>query len=50
MAPETLEVLDGREVLTMIDWDSDTWGGGVHYAADGSWVPDRLGDDIDGQK
>ena len=24
----------------MIDWESPTWGGGVTYAADGSWVPD----------
>lgn len=25
----------------MIDWDSDTWGGGVTYAADGSWLGDK---------
>ncbi len=25
----------------MIDWDSPQWGGGVTYAANGSWVPDR---------
>jgi hypothetical protein len=24
----------------MIDWDSDTWGGTVHLASDGSWVAD----------
>lgn len=24
----------------MIDWDSDTWGGAVHLASDGSWVED----------
>jgi hypothetical protein len=29
----------------MIDWDSDTWGGGVTYAANGSWVPDKHVDD-----
>ena len=22
----------------MIDWDSDTWGGTVHLASDGSWL------------
>jgi hypothetical protein len=25
----------------MIDWNSDSWGGGVTYAADGSWVGDK---------
>ena len=30
---------------TMIDWDADDWGNGVTYAADGSWVLDRHGDD-----
>jgi hypothetical protein len=25
----------------MIDWDSETWGGGVTYAADGSWLGDK---------
>jgi hypothetical protein len=25
----------------MIDWDSPDWGGGVTYAANGSWVSDR---------
>jgi hypothetical protein len=29
----------------MIDWESETWGGGVHYAANGSWVTDKHGDD-----
>ena len=29
------------ETRTAIDWDSPTWGGGVHYADDGSWVSDR---------
>jgi hypothetical protein len=29
-----------QEVVTMIDWDSDTWGGAVHLASDGSWVED----------
>jgi hypothetical protein len=30
---------------TMIDWDSDTWGNGVTYAANGSWVTDKHGSD-----
>ena len=25
----------------MIDWDSESWGGGVTYAADGSWLGDK---------
>ena len=25
----------------MIDWESDTWGGTVHLAANGSWVADK---------
>jgi hypothetical protein len=29
----------------MIDWDSDTWGNGVTYAANGSWVTDKHGSD-----
>ena len=29
----------------MIDWDSENWGNGVHFAADGSWVTDKHGDD-----
>jgi hypothetical protein len=29
----------------MIDWDSDHWGNGVTYAANGSWVTDKHGDD-----
>lgn len=32
---------DGRDVVTMVDWDSDTWGGTVHLAENGSWVPDK---------
>ena len=28
----------------MIEWDSPTWGGGVTYAANGSWVADRHDD------
>jgi hypothetical protein len=24
----------------MIDWDSESWGGRVHLAANGSWVDD----------
>ena len=32
--------------MTMIDWDSENWGSGVvHFAADGSWVTDKHGDD-----
>jgi hypothetical protein len=26
--------------FVMIDWDSEDWGGGVTYAADGSWLED----------
>ena len=29
----------------MIEWGSDNRGGNVHYAANGSWVTDRHGDD-----
>jgi hypothetical protein len=29
----------------MIDWDSENWGGGVTYAANGSWVADKHGDE-----
>lgn len=29
----------------MIEWGSENWGGNVHYAANGSWVTDRHGDD-----
>lgn len=31
----------------MIDWDSEDWGGKVHYASNGSWVTDKHGDDSD---
>jgi hypothetical protein len=31
----------------MIDWDSEDWGGRIHLAANGSWVPDRHGDEVD---
>jgi hypothetical protein len=31
----------GHKGETMIDWDSETWGGGVTYAADGSWLGDK---------
>jgi hypothetical protein len=34
-----------RERQAMIDWDSDTWGNRVTFAADGSWVTDKHGDD-----
>ena len=30
--------------MRMIDWDSENWGNGVHFAADGSWVTDKHGD------
>ena len=30
---------------TMIDWDSDDWGGTVHYASDGSWVTGKHDED-----
>ena len=30
-----------RDVMTMIDWDSKTWGNQVHLCANGSWVRDR---------
>jgi hypothetical protein len=33
--------LDRKDVETMIDWESDTWGGTVHLAANGSWVTDK---------
>jgi hypothetical protein len=29
----------------MIDWESDNWGGGITYAANGSWVADKHLDD-----
>jgi hypothetical protein len=29
----------------MIDWDSEDWGNRVTYAANGSWVDDKHGDD-----
>ena len=31
----------------MIDWNSETWGGTVHLAANGSWVPDKHSADAD---
>lgn len=34
-------VTAAAEGVTMIDWDSATWGGGVTYAADGSWLGDK---------
>jgi hypothetical protein len=39
----------GKDVETMIDWESDTWGGTVHLAANGSWVTDKHPHDTDGQ-
>ncbi len=38
-----------RNVVTMIDWDSENWGGSVHLAANGSWVRDKHRPDSDGQ-
>lgn len=29
----------------MIEWGSDSWGGNVHYASNGSWVTDKRGTD-----
>lgn len=28
-----------------IDWDAEDWGGGITYAANGSWVMDGTHDD-----
>lgn len=33
----------------MVDWESETWGGTVHLAADGSWVGDKHRSDTDGE-
>lgn len=33
----------------MIDWESETWGGTVHLAANGSWVTDKHPPDDDTQ-
>lgn len=52
MAARTLGCIDrfGRtRGETMIDWDSDTWGGTVHLASNGSWVDDTHRRDADGQ-
>jgi hypothetical protein len=47
----TLKALVQREeVMTMINWDSDNWGGRVHYASDGSWVADKHGDEGEHQE
>ncbi len=29
----------------MIEWGSDSWGGNVHYASNGSWVSDKHASD-----
>ncbi len=34
-----------RDVIAMIEWGSENWGGNVHYASNGSWVTDKHGDD-----
>lgn len=31
----------------MVDWDAENWGGTIHLAANGSWVPDRHNRDGD---
>jgi hypothetical protein len=36
-----------RKARTMIDWDSDDWGNRVTFAADGSWVADKHGNDAE---
>jgi hypothetical protein len=46
---EEHETQRGRKVVTMIDWDSENWGGTVHLAANGSWVRDKQRPDSDGQ-
>jgi hypothetical protein len=33
----------------MVDWESDTWGGTVHLADNGSWVADKHTRDRDAQ-
>ena len=38
-----------RNVVTMVDWDSQSWGGTVHLAANGSWVDDKHTRDADHQ-
>jgi hypothetical protein len=39
--------LEERKARTMIDWDSDDWGNRVTFAADGSWVADKHGNDAE---
>jgi hypothetical protein len=31
----------------MIEWGSPNWGGNVHLASNGSWVPDQHSDEDD---
>ena len=38
-----------QDVVTMINWESETWGGTVHLASNGSWVDDKHRRDSDGQ-
>jgi hypothetical protein len=33
----------------MINWESETWGGTVHLASNGSWVDDKHRRDSDSQ-
>ena len=44
-----LEVRERTRGKTMIDWDSGDWGNRVTYAANGSWVVDKHGDDVTDQ-
>ena len=37
---ELIELITDQGSTVMIDWDSESWGGGVTYAADGSWLGD----------
>jgi len=38
--------MSSTETSTGVNWDSPTWGGGVHYADNGSWVTDRHEDKV----
>ena len=33
--------------MRRIDWASEDWGGHVTYAANGSWVEDRHGSEVE---
>lgn len=34
------KLADTKDVMTMIEWGSPNWGGGVTYADNGSWITD----------